>query len=237
MSKLKTLSDDKRAHVLKALSCLAKYLGIYQQFKALVKDYGLKWGGRSSDDVLIDRLTKVEDPGEVFDWIREVCKARPELNDFMEFMTVTGLRFIEAVRSWNLIISLDREGKIGEYYNFDTEILEHYKFKKLFIRRTKKAFMSFLPKELFYRIIGEKQYLTRATVNKRLQNADLPLRFGDVREAHATFLIKFLKQPEIDFLHGRVSASVFMKNYFNPALILDLKTRVFQGVKEIQAKI
>jgi len=112
-SKLKTLSDDKRAHVLKALSCLAKYLGIYQQFKALVKDYDLKWGGRSSDDVLIDRLTKVEDPGEVYEWIREVKKARSELSDFLEFMAITGLRFTEAIKSWNLIIRLDREAKIG----------------------------------------------------------------------------------------------------------------------------
>jgi len=236
-SKLKTLSDDKRAHVLKALSALSKYLGIYQQFKALVKDYGLKWGGRSSDDVLIDRLTKVEDPGEVYDWIREVCKARPELSDFMEFMAVTGLRFREAITSWNLIINLDREGKIGEYYNFDNEILEHYKFKETFIRHTKKAFMSFLSKEFLYRIIGEKQDLTRATVNKRLQNADLPLRFGDIREAHATFMIQFLKQPEIDFLHGRVSASVFMKNYFNPALIADLKSRAFRGVHKIMRAV
>jgi hypothetical protein len=35
---------------------------------------------------------------------------------------------------------------------------------------------------------------------------------------------------EIDFLQGRTSASVFMRNYFNPALISDLKERVFKGI-------
>ncbi|MEM3701010.1 MAG: hypothetical protein QXL57_09150, partial [Candidatus Bathyarchaeia archaeon] len=43
LSDLKVLSDDKRGHVLKALSVLAKYLGEYQRFQQLVKDYGLKW--------------------------------------------------------------------------------------------------------------------------------------------------------------------------------------------------
>jgi hypothetical protein len=43
-----------------------------------------------------------------------------------------------------------------------------------------------------------------------------------------------LKESEIDFLHGRVSTSVFMRNYFNPALIGDLKERVFKAVAELK---
>jgi len=59
------------------------------------------------------------------------------------------------------------------------------------------------------------------------------LRFSDIREAHANVLTKYLRQAEIDFLQGRVSASVFMRNYFNPALIIDLRKRVFKAVSEI----
>ena len=55
-------------------------------------------------------------------------------------------------------------------------------------------------------------------------------------EAHATFMTKFLKKEEIDFLHGRVTSGVFMQHYFNPALIADLKTRAFQGITEILEK-
>jgi len=36
-------------------------------------------------------------------------------------------------------------------------------------------------------------------------------------------MTKYLKESEINFLHGRVSASIFMQNYFNPAWISDLK--------------
>jgi len=46
-------------------------------------------------------------------------------------------------------------------------------------------------------------------------------------------MTRFLNPAEIDFLQGRVSASVFMRNYFNPALIKDLKKRVFQGISEL----
>jgi len=36
---------------------------------------------------------------------------------------------------------------------------------------------------------------------------------------------------------GRVSANIFMANYFNPALIGDLKERIFKAIAEIQTKI
>ena len=60
------------------------------------------------------------------------------------------------------------------------------------------------------------------------------LRLRDIRELHASLSTKHLEQPEIDFLHGRISTSVFMANYFNPALIADLKERAFKVAKEIE---
>jgi hypothetical protein len=63
------------------------------------------------------------------------------------------------------------------------------------------------------------------------------LRFSDIREPHGTLATKHLKDNEIDFLHGRATSSVFMKNYFNPSLITDLKIRAFKVVNEIQNRI
>jgi len=131
---------------------------------------------------------------------------------------------------------LAKEGKLNEYYDSEREILEHYKFKEIFIRRTKKAFISFIPKELIQKI-SDNEALNIHTIQTRVKRKTKKLRFSDVREAHGTFLTKYLRDSEIDFLHGRVSASVFMRNYFNPALITDLKERVFQGIAEIQTKI
>jgi hypothetical protein len=42
---------------------------------------------------------------------------------------------------------------------------------------------------------------------------------------------------EINFLHGRVSSSVFMTNYFNPTWIPDLKQRSLKAVAAIMQRI
>ena len=234
-SEVKVLSDDKRVHVLKALSALSKFLGIYEDFKSLVRNYGLKWKGKSSDDLIIERLTRTVDSNEVFEWIRKVKSEVSELSVFMDFMALSGLRFIEAVNSYNLIVDLAKEGRLSEYYNEDREVLEHFRFKELFIRNSKKAFISFIPKTMIEAISRNKP-LNMNYIQTKVKRK-VGLRFSDIREAHGTFLTKHLNQIEIDFLHGRVSTSVFMRNYFNPALIVDLKERVFRGLAEIQSKL
>jgi hypothetical protein len=70
-------------------------------------------------------------------------------------------------------------------------------------------------------------------IYKRLQLLGLRRRFGDVREFYASYSTKHLRPPEIDFVQGRMSASVFMRNYFNPAWISDLKERVLMNAKEL----
>lgn len=236
LSELQTLSPDKRGHVLKSLSALAKFLGIYPDWKQLISDYDLKWVGRSRDEVIIDRLTKVTNPDEVFEWIRKVKKARPELSNFMDFIAITGLRFEEAVASYNLLISLKGKGKLLEYYNTANQTLEHYKFKETFLRRTKKAFFSFVPETMIEQLDPNIK-ISKRSIQKKIPRSGLHLRFGDIREAHGTFLTKYLKESEIDFLHGRVSTSVFMRNYFNPALIRDLKARTNRANTKILINI
>ena len=45
-----------------------------------------------------------------------VKEKAPELKDFIEFVVVTGLRYTEAIESYNLIIELASEGKLNEYF-------------------------------------------------------------------------------------------------------------------------
>ncbi|MEM4142594.1 MAG: integrase, partial [Candidatus Bathyarchaeia archaeon] len=147
---------------------------------------------------------------------------------------VSGLRFIEACNSFNLIIRLKLDNKLDTYFKADKSALEHFKFKEIFIRKSKKAFVSFVPQDLVLAIAKKGTALTSAdAVQKLVQKRGLPLRFADIREAHGTLMTKYLKESEINFLHGRVSSSVFMQHYFNPSLIGDLKERVFKGIAEI----
>jgi len=233
---LKLLTNSQRIHAMKALAVLSKFLGIYEEFSSLVKNYGLKWSGKKSSDLIIERLTKTVNANEIFDWIKLVKKTFPEFSDFMDLMAITGLRYNEAIESYNLIIKLAKKGKLADYYNFEDKTLEHFKFKETFIRRSKKVFISFSTKELVERISQNEPLEWNATKKKVARKVE-HLRFADIRELHGSFVTKYLRQPEIDFLHGRTNASVFMKHYFNVALIADLKTRTFKAIREIEKKI
>jgi intergrase/recombinase len=226
-----------RPNVLKALSALAKYSGQYEDWKNLVKSYGLTWVGKNADEVFIDRMSNVKDPNEIWNWIHSVKEVRPDLEDLLDLMALTGLRFVEGVNCCNLIKKLSKENKLDTYYIEDRSALEHYRFKEIFIRNSKKAFVSFAPSELVASISKSKSYGNPDSIQKLLQREGLPARFGDIREAHGTYLTKYLKESEINFLHGRVTASIFMANYFNPSLIVDLKERTFLAIKEIKEKI
>jgi len=236
LTDLKMLNDGTRLHVLKALTALAKFLGIYENFRTLVKNYGLKCTDRNTDQVIINRLLKVVDSNEIFEWVRQVKERIPELSDFIDLMLATGLRLIEAIEGYNLIIKLSNEGKLRQYYNEDREVLEHFRFKEIFIRNSKKAFISFVPKDLVHRI-AKNQILDYDKVRKVVEWRIKKLRFGDLREFHGSTMTKYLRQPEIDFLHGRISASVFMQNYFNPNWIKDLKRRAFRGIEKIMNQV
>jgi intergrase/recombinase len=229
-SELNGFAESKRRHALEGLSALAKFLGIYEDFRELVKAYGLKWASSTSEDLLISRMNKVYENGDVLKWVSQVKARFPELHTFIDFMLASGLRFEETINSYNLIINLSKEGKLSSYYDREKQILEHYRFKTMFIRRTKKAFISFIPESLIERISRQEKF-TRAMIDNRLKRSGFKSRFSDVREYYATYMTRFLNPAEIDFLQGRVSASVFMRNYFNPALIGDLKERVFKGIE------
>lgn len=247
LDELLKLQAGKCRLVMASLSALAKFTGRYEAWRGLVKQYSLKWSGKSKDDVFIDRMTSIQDPEEIWQWIISVKKKLPDLTDFADLMAISGLRFGEAVNSYNLIIRLaaseglklvlngNGKSKVSGYFNMEKSTLEHFWFPELFLRRTKKAFISFVPFELVDRI-SKAAPLNLYGVQTAVKRV-LPLRFSDVREAQGSFMVKFLKEPEIEFIHGRVTGSVFMANYFNPALIADLRERVFKGIVEIQEKV
>jgi intergrase/recombinase len=236
-SEISNLKDTVRPNAMKALSCLAKFLGIHEEFKTLVKNYDLKWVGKSAEDLIIDRITKNESSDEIFEWIKQVKQVRPELTEFIEFMSITGLRLVESVASYNLIIKLSKDGKLNSYYNAQKSILEHFKYKQIFFRKSKKAYISFVSADLINRIRVKRPLASVCAVQNLIKKKGLKLRFADIRETHGTLMTKTLKDNEIDFIQGRATGSVFMRNYFNPSLINDLSTRVFEVTREIEIKI
>jgi intergrase/recombinase len=161
--------------------------------------------------------------------MKQVKKICYELHDFIDFMGTTGLRYEEVFKA-TIIIKLSKEGKLNQYYDSEREILEHFRFKEVFLRHTKKAFITFVPKALIERI-GTHKRLTVNIISKRVQRRIGKLRFGDIREVHGTLLTNYLKEVEINFLHGRFSSLVFMTNYFNPVWIANLKDRTLNATE------
>jgi len=236
LSELAMLNDCQRVHALKALTSLSKFLGVCEDWRRLVRGYGLKCTDRNSDDLIIGRLTKAVNADDIFQWIREVKLQAPELSEFMDLLAATGMRLNEAVECYNLIIDLESQSKLDGYYRADRRVLEHFRFKETFLRGSKKVFISFAPSELVGRVsrgvkleYGRVQKLATIRVGRQ--------RFADVRELHASLMTKWLRESEIDFLHGRVSSSVFMRNYFNPAWIGDLEERASKGAEALLTSI
>jgi len=231
LSQLRLMSDEKRLHAMKALSCLSKHLGIYSFFKELVRSHDLKWSSGNSDLVIIRRLLRSRSNGnDVKDWIFTVKKRVPRLSTFIDFMVSTGLRKNESLSSYNLIIELSRRNRLEEYYVDQT--LEHFRFHQIFLRPTKKAFISFVHEDMVERV-SDSEKLTDSIINKLLQRRGIKLRFADIREYWASVMTRHLSVAEIDFLQGRVSSNVFMTNYFNPLLITDLKARTLKGIQDL----
>ena len=179
LSRLRLLSDEKRLHAMKVLSCFSKYLGIYSFFKDLVKSYDLKWSSGNSDLVIIRRLLRSRNDDDIRDWISTVKRKVPRLSTFIDFMVATGLRKNESLNSYNLIIDLSRRNRLEEYYLDQT--LEHFKFHQIFLRPTKKAFISFIHEEMIDNIVDSEK-LTDSIINKLLQRRGIKLRFADIRE-------------------------------------------------------
>ena len=232
VSELLSLNGNKRRMVMSSLSNLSKFLGLYKKWKRIVEDYGLKWSQNNAEDYIISRMANSQVQKDITCWIRQVKLNLPRLCYFMDFALCSGLRFSETINSYNLIVELARKGELKQYYNMESEVLEHFRFKQFFIRKTKKAFITFMPKAVVLETAKQAK-LSKWQIENCIKRAGFKLRFGDIREYWATFMTKWLTQPEIDFLQGRVSSTVFMRNYFNPALITDLKQRVFKGVKQL----
>jgi len=120
LSKLESFSKIKRAHILKSLIALSKYLGVYEEFKRKIESYGIKW---ERQNALKSFLRMMRPKEGLLDWVRECLRLNGDLAIFIEFLMISGLRKGEAINSFNLIIKLAREGKLEEYYNFELQSL------------------------------------------------------------------------------------------------------------------
>jgi intergrase/recombinase len=138
-------------------------------------------------------------------------------SDTILYNLLTGLRPQDAIDSFNLLLSHTGE----DYLSKDKKLLQHYKYPELFLRRTKKAFISVVNENILSLVRDENKGLVtynslRLLINRRNHER---FKMSYCRKIFATFLKNKGVETEIkDLLQARISRSIFAKHYYRPPL-------------------
>lgn len=115
------------------------------------QQYQLSW---STGTEKIDTFTRFFDDSRsldvMLDWLKEAIQVLPsQYTNLLLFCTLTGMRGSEVVEAVRLLIEQisDAHASAGgtprqEYYNPESQILQHYLYPNIFIRKTKAVYIS-----------------------------------------------------------------------------------------------
>ncbi len=158
------INGDTRRLVMSSLANLSKFLGIYDQWKALIKKHDLKWEGRSSLEAFISILnTDIE---EIRKWLMKVIKGLPREYAVVEvFLVLTGLRPSEGINALKLISNLSEANRLHNYLNEELLMLEHFRYPKMFLRGCKNTYISFISGDLLDLVVDIKPRIKYATLD------------------------------------------------------------------------
>jgi intergrase/recombinase len=219
---------------MKALTALSKYLGYYAQWKNQCKAYNLKWTtGSESIDALQRFFNTNLTLDSMMSKVKEMIRVLPRpLGDVIKFACITGLRPAEACESVRLM-----SGDCTGYYNQEQQRLEHFRFPEIFLRTTKKAYLSYLSLDNYQWITKiQGKTPTWNAIRLKLRKAGVNCDMRYCRKIHGSWLHSHgVSSEEVDFLQGRVSPSVFGRHYLTPSH--DLTDRVLVAVQQLQERI
>lgn len=212
-SELLWLSTRSRHHAMHAVACLSKYYGCYSRWKDIKERYDLKWTVTDGLQVLQSIMNNGTNYTAMKAWLIEICSQLPDsYANILIYATLTGLRPTEACQSISLLHS-DHE----KYLNTKEMLLEHYKYPEIFIRKTKKAYISTVTADILDVAgrAGEHGYYGLNSAMKRRKL--VPLNMYYCRKIFATYLrMKGVESEFIDILQGRIPPGIFARHYFRP---------------------
>jgi hypothetical protein len=180
-------SNEMIGHIMKALASLSKFLGIYDKWNVLIKKYSLKWSQRNSLDTFRKIFNSEENIDKYIYWIKNLVnneKIDSGHKNLIIFCVLTGLRASEAIESIRII--KDKENRT-RYHDKDKNIIKHYEFSDIFIRRTKKAFISVVNDEILD--IAFSAYSdSYSSLQASFRRMNLKLNLNYCRKVFATYL-------------------------------------------------
>jgi intergrase/recombinase len=231
---ISAIPTSVRGNVLKAMVNLAKYLGKYEEYKTKLSNCGIKWV--NNDDAFNSFLRIVNNNhsnlGKWYKAIQNILRDNEKL--WLRFNLLTGLRKQESINAFSLIIELSQQNKLSEYYNAELGILEHFKYGDLFLRQTKKVYISIVNKALISKI-EKSSKVSYSAIRKRLTRNKQKLRIKELRSYSATFLRKKgIISELIDLLQGRIPKSVFARHYLKVEDVKELVAQVLAVTENLE---
>jgi intergrase/recombinase len=230
-------SGQKRLNIMKALTLLSRYLGRYDTWQQIRKRHNLKW---TTGNESFEALQRFFNPGlsldVMLDWVRKAIAVLPAaMGTVIKHAVLTGLRPSEAVESVRLLRTNQQQ---QQYYNLERQCLEHFRFPEVFLRRTKKAYISFITLDNLQPIVNiECKTPTSDAIRQACRKKGVNMNMHYCRKIHGSWLHQHNKitSEEIDFLQGRTSPSIFSRHYLTPDGTL--KARVLEAVKNLQGRL
>lgn len=125
---------------------------------------------------------------------------------------------------------LAEQDSLNNYFNQKLMMLEHFRYSKLFLRRTKNCYISFIPKDMLDHILEVRPAISYAALIHVLQRRGFRVRVKDLRHLHGTKLREHVPKEIIDLLHGRIGQSVFLRYYYEPFLN-EIKQKVLTAIE------
>jgi intergrase/recombinase len=230
-----SIQPTTRNNTINALTALSRFLGTYDSFMSELKCHGVK---RYKPDAIqsFTRIFNGEAHKGLGEWYRRVMSLVNENEKlYLEFMLLSGVRAMEGLKSFNLIVELGSRYR-QEYYNEKTLFLEHFRFPKLFLRSSKNLYVSAVPPSLLEEI-SKSTNVSYNAIDKKLNNAYLNMRIKQLRSFYATTMREQgLLSEQIDLLQGRIGKSVFLHHYFKADPLL-LSKKILQLLRELKNQL
>jgi intergrase/recombinase len=151
------------------------------------------------------------------------------MGQIVRFACLVGLRPSEVIESVRLLLNeqpaADGDGNlvnnvVKKYYNPQRQALEHFRFPEIFIRQTKKAYISFISPELLsssFSIQSLDSVPSWNDIRLACWNRGIKMQMHLARKVFASWLYQCgISETVINLLQGRVPRSILVQHYLVP---------------------
>jgi len=126
----------------------------------------------------------------------------------------------------------------ASYYNPERQCLEHFRFPEIFLRQTKKAYISFVTAEMIEPLLRsfDLRVPTYSAITHTCRRVGIACELHLCRKLFASHLRASGIQPEIiDLLQGRVSQSILTRHYLVPKP--SFKEDIIKALEQLQRQL